>query len=146
MYKITKKHLFLLAGIVWSFAGFQVMKVGIECISIQHLPMIYIAIGAVVIFAIFFKFIFFKMVKMHTKRINSLTNRKQPFYSFFDKKSYIIMICMMSVGILLRKSNILPTSFIAFFYTGLGAALFACGILYVYRWITFHETKPIIHE
>ena len=51
-------------------------------------------------------------------------------WSFFDKKSYLIMAFMMTFGILLRKSALLPTLFFAVFYTGLGAALFAAGVKY----------------
>lgn len=135
MFKIHKHHLFLLAGILWSFAGLLVMKVGMDNILIQHLPILCIATSAILIFFIFFKFVFLKMVKKHTERISGFSNKKQPFYNFFDKKSYIIMVCMMTCSILLRTFNILPVPFIAFFYTGLGVALFTCGLLYIYRWL-----------
>lgn len=137
MLKISKRHLFSLAGILWLFAGFQIVRIGVITIPTQHLPIFCIAGSAILIFIIFFRLVFLKMVKKHTLRIRSMLNEKQPFYLFFDKKSYIIMACMMSGGILLRSLHILPDYFIAFFYTGLGAALFISGILYLNAGIDF---------
>lgn len=140
MLKISKRHLFSLAGILWLFAGFQIVRIGVITIPAQHLPVACIGGGALIIFIVFFRMVFLKMVKKHTLRIRSMINEKQPFYLFFDKKSYIIMFCMMSGGILLRSFHILPEFFIAFFYTGLGAALFICGILYLNAGIDFKRS------
>lgn len=40
------------------------------------------------------------------------------------------MAFMMTGGILLRYSGVVPTLFIAVFYTGLGAALTMAGIMF----------------
>lgn len=64
---------------------------------------------------------------------------KMPFYHFFDRKSYVIMVCMMAAGILIRKLQLVPEWSIAFFYSGLGLALFSCGVKFT--WKFFHEQK-----
>lgn len=74
--------------------------------------------------------VFGKLVDKHTLRITSYEEEKHFFLKFFDVKSFIIMAVMMSGGIFLRSSNIVPEVFIAVFYTGLGASLFLAGILF----------------
>ena len=63
------------------------------------------------------------MVGKHAERIRGYSEDKTHVLKFFDKKGYIVMACMMGFGIALRASGLVPDWFIAFFYTGLGAAL-----------------------
>jgi hypothetical protein len=56
---------------------------------------------------------------------------RQNFFRFFDAKSYLIMAFMMTLGIGLRVSGLVPNTFIAFFYTGLGASLLTAGVLFL---------------
>ena len=55
-------------------------------------------------------------------------NARQPFWRFFDRQAFIIMAVMMTVGISLRAFSLVPSWFIASFYTGLGIALFGAGV------------------
>lgn len=89
-----------------------------------------------VVFAIFQKFIFGKLVDKHTERIRGYEKEYHFFMKFFDLKSFIIMAFMMSGGIGLRASGVAPERFIAVFYTGLGAALLLAGILFGVQYIT----------
>lgn len=123
--KLTKYRLFLLAALAWMIAGSMVMKVGFEALFSTHSYLL--LFPATIIFYLFYEFVFSRLVKKHHKRIMYRDDDKLYWWLFFDKKSYIIMFCMMSFGILLRKSHLLPPEFFAFFYTGLGFALFSCG-------------------
>jgi membrane protein len=75
---------------------------------------------ALMIFLIFYKLIFSPLVKKHHQRIMRMSVAKMTWYNFFDRKSYLIMICMMTLGILIRKLQLVPEWNIAFFYSGLG--------------------------
>lgn len=85
---------------------------------------------------------FFKMTKKHTTRILSYED-KQPFYKFFDVKSYCIMFFMMSFGIGLRYSGVIPFSFIAVFYSGLGCALLSAGIMFIVNYLRFNTSLEV---
>ena len=124
--KIKKINLFLLAAIVWSIAGFNVLRIGL----VTYPPYITIIniILSIVVFMLFQTFVFGKLVKKHTKRIFAYEEEKQYFWNFFDLKSFIIMAFMISFGVIIRKFNLMPDRFIAVFYTGLGASLFLAGI------------------
>ena len=129
--KVSKNTLLLIACIVWCFAGFNILRIGIIAYS-NFLSPINFALSLAV-FAIFQVFIFGKLVKKHVTRINAYKENKQFFLKFFDVKSFIIMAFMMTFGIVLRATNIAPERFIAVFYTGLGSALALAGLLFGYH-------------
>ena len=70
---------------------------------------------------------------LRIERIGQKADRNCPF-SFFDVKGWLIMGFMITLGILVRKLHLLPTSFIAVFYTGLSSALILTGILFLVQW------------
>lgn len=125
---VKKDILLLIAALVWATAGVNILRIGI----IEYPPyfsIINLLLSAVV-FAVFEIFIFGRLVKRHTKRIDGYGEEKQLFIKFFDVKSFIIMAVMMTGGILIRSLHLAPEVFIAVFYTGLGAALLLAGILF----------------
>lgn len=130
---VKKRTLLLIAGIVWAIAGFNVVRIGLMLYS-QYLEVLNIILS-IVVFCLF-GIMFFKMTKKHTKRILSYQD-KQPFYKFFDVKSYCIMVFMMSFGIGLRYSELIPFRFIAVFYSGLGCALFSAGVVFLINYLKF---------
>ena len=85
---------------------------------------------SILVFAVFQKFIFGKLVKKHTARISAYLEERHFFLKFFDGKSFAIMAVMMAGGIGLRVSGLAPERFIAVFYTGLGASLLLAGLLF----------------
>lgn len=134
MFRVKKEHLLLIAGAVWLMAGFNVARLGM--ISYGNVEGAwYLYFLSLVIFALFGR-MFFNMTEKHTERVLAY-EETMPFWYFFDKKSYIIMFFMMSMGISLRATGLLPEGFIAFFYTGLGCALALSGILFLRNFFLF---------
>lgn len=125
---VRKQTLLLIACIVWGIAGFNVLRIGILVYG-EYIGVVNILLS-VVVFVVFQKFIFGKLVKKHTARIEAYGEEKHLFIKFFDVKSFVIMAVMITGGIALRNSGLAPERFIAFFYTGLGASLFLAGILF----------------
>lgn len=126
--KVKRNTLLLLACLVWSAAGFNILRIGLTAYppyrSVLNLLL------SVLVFVVFQKFVFGKLVKKHTARIRSYIEERHFFLKFFDGKSFAIMAVMMSGGIGLRVSGLAPEQFIAVFYTGLGAALLLAGVLF----------------
>lgn len=135
--KVKKRTLLLIACIVWSIAGFNIVRIGVLAYP-PYVTVVNILLS-IVVFSIFQYFIFGKLVKKHTKRIHEYEEEKQFFLKFFDVKSFIIMAVMMTGGILLRSSNIAPDVFIAVFYTGLGASLLLAGLLFGKNFLTYQS-------
>ena len=126
--KVKRNTLLLLACLVWSAAGFNILRIGLLAYP-AFLTVLNFLLSALV-FAVFQRFIFGKLVKKHTARINSYKEERHFFLKFFDGKAFAIMAVMMTGGIGLRMSGLAPERFIAVFYTGLGAALLLAGLLF----------------
>lgn len=130
--KVKRNTLLLLACLVWSAAGFNILRIGLMSYP-AHRSVLNFLLSAVV-FAVFQVFIFGKLVKKHTARISGYEEERHFFLKFFDKKAFAIMAVMMSGGIGLRASGLAPEQFIAVFYTGLGASLLLAGLLFGCNW------------
>lgn len=125
--KIRKEYLLLLACLVWTIAGVNIVRIGIEAYSAYFT--LFHVILSVVVFLLFQVFVFGRLVKKHTGRILAYEGR-QWFVKFFDVKSFVIMAVMMTGGIWLRVSGAASERFIAVFYSGLGFSLLLAGILF----------------
>lgn len=132
--KVARRNLLLIACLVWSAAGFNILRIGILSYSMYLTPLNILL--SVLVFTVFQYLVFGKLVRKHTARIQSYTEEKQFFLKFFDAKSFLIMAIMMSGGIGLRASGIAPLRFIAVFYSGLGASLLIAGILFGKNYVT----------
>lgn len=136
MFYVNKRTLLLIAGIVWLIAGFNVAHLGL--LSYVLIESTWMAYALTLIIFCLFALMFFNMSTKHTARIMAYTSA-QPFWRFFDLKSYAIMVVMMSGGIGLRAYHVLPNFFIAFFYTGLGCALALAGIVFVKNYLLYDK-------
>ena len=67
----------------------------------------------------------------HTSRIRARPEDRLPAWHFFNASSWVVMAVMMGGGMALRFSHLVPDWVIAFFYSGLGIALFLCGIRFL---------------
>lgn len=131
LFAIPKNMLMLTAGIVWCIAGAMVSDVGIPLLwEIGATEEILYPL-AVVVFLIFYFLIFSRLVVKHTKRIQAKPETHLPIWSFFDTSSYLVMAIMMGGGMWLRLGHLVPNWMIAFFYSGLGIALFVCGVRFL---------------
>ena len=140
LFHVPKRWLLAIAGIVWLAAGINVARLGLIAYGEQKTVSFWLILFSIVIFALF-GMMFFKMSIRHGQRIRGYKETFRPIWHFFDLKSYVIMAVMMTGGIWLRNSGLVPGWFIAFFYTGLGAALAAAGILFLALFFTYRKDQ-----
>lgn len=127
--RIAKYKLLLIAGAVWAAAGVSVVSIGAQALA-RAAAWIDLPIGAAV-FAAFYFLVFSRLVRKHDRRIEGYAEERLPFYRFFDLPSYLIIAFMMTGGILLRTTGAVGDGFVGPFYTGLGLALFLCGVRFL---------------
>jgi small-conductance mechanosensitive channel len=128
---VPKNALMLIAGVVWCIAGVMVTVVGLPLLfRLEPRDPVLLPL-AIVIFALFYVFVFSRLVRKHTHRIREREEERLPFWHFFNTSSWVVMFVMMGGGMALRLSHTAPDWFIAFFYSGLGIALFLCGVRFV---------------
>jgi hypothetical protein len=128
---VPKDRLLLIAGVVWCAAGVMVSTVGLPLelgLAPSHLILVPLS---VVIFVAFYVFVFSRLVQKHTRRILARPENRLPFWQFFNASSWVLMAVMMGGGMALRFSHLVPDWMIAFFYSGLGLALFLCGVRFL---------------
>ena len=128
---IPKNRLMLIAGMVWCVAGAMVSVIGLPLLWKLGFTQWILYPLAGVVFLIFYFLIFSRLVLKHTERIRERPEQSLPFWNFFDTSSYIVMVIMMAGGMWLRLAHIFPNWMIAFFYSGLGIALFSCGVRFL---------------
>lgn len=126
--KVKRNTLFLIACLVWCAAGLNILKIGILAYGSYATMGNFLLSG--VVFAVFQKFVFGKLVVKHSERIRNYAEDRQFFLKFFDGKSFAVMAFMMAGGIGIRAFGLASERFIAVFYSGLGASLTLAGILF----------------
>jgi len=128
---IPKNHLMLIAGLVWCAAGAMVCVIGLPLeLGLAPSHLILLPLSGVIFLAFYF-LVFSRLVRKHTGRIRARTEDRLPFWNFFNASSWAVMAVMMGGGMALRLSHLMPDEMIAFFYSGLGVALFLCGIRFL---------------
>lgn len=146
MLKIKKENLLVLAGIVWTIAGFNVALLGVQALaSYEGWMLLGLILGALLIFSAFGG-MFHKMMSKHVKRIRSYVEDRLSAFLFFDARGYAIMIFMITMGFGLRALGVLPEWFVAFFYTGLGFALTLAGAAFLVARFCSRERIIAMHE
>lgn len=137
---VSKKSLLGISALVWMIAGFNVLRLGILEYQ-KNLSAMLVFLTVLTFLA--FGFMFQNMVRKNTIRIVSFVQERILFLKFFPLKSYLIIAFMMSFGILLRNNDQVPRYFIAFFYTGLGAALLLAGIKFLFNYARYKSLTNI---
>lgn len=139
MFKIKKRGLLLIAGIVWLAAGVNILRIGIKAIlsswgNEAFLLQVLLPVFILLVF-VSFSFMFYRIVGKHEARIMGYNEEKKSIFLFFDLKGYVMMLFMMGLGLTLRYSDLLPDYFFSFFYTGLGGALSLSGFRFIARFL-----------
>ena len=106
--KVKRNTLLLLACLVWSAAGFNILRIGL--MAYPAYGTVFNGLLSVLVFAVFERFIFGKLVKKHTERVSAYSEERHFFLKFFDGKSFAVMAVMMTGG--RTKSSFTPTNFI----------------------------------
>ncbi len=146
--KIRRENLMVVAGIIWMVAGVNVAAVGLQAFFGQSFGGWVLAalIAGSIVVATLFHMMFGRIVRKQVTRIRSYEEPRQNVLRFFDRRGYIMMVAMSSVGIALRAFGLVPSWFVAFFYTGLGVALAFAGFGFVLYRFMGAGWRPHVHR
>ncbi|MCK5840797.1 MAG: hypothetical protein KAH31_01405 [Candidatus Sabulitectum sp.] len=139
---VTRDFLMLLAGYTWVCVGFMLIYRAYSWLSAapEVNGLIY-AGGGIMIALLIHHFGFLKIVNKNLQRIHNL-EEKALVTSFLQKKSYLLILVMIAMGIFLRSSGI-PKHYLATLYIGIGAALILSSLRYFRISITgFRNSIP----
>lgn len=117
---VSKRGLLIMSGLLWSIAGFNVLRKGVLSLAQDHrwwVLLLAVGIGAG------FLIMFDGVVKKYSRRIFSLPGERHAAYLFMSRKGYLLIGLMMMLGISMSHIPGMPPAFFASFYTGLGTGL-----------------------
>ncbi len=127
---MEKKHLYLVAGLIWGIPGVIISIKGINAYMIQPSENIWwlllITVGVLSCFFLMFS----RIVDKYCKRIASLPDKVR-IWQTFPTRGWILLVFMMGLGITLKYIPQIPSEFTASFYTGLGPMLLLSSLRFV---------------
>ena len=120
---VSKRTLFLIAGIVWTFAGGMLLYRGILMMmgkgGFYFIQFAFSALGGI----LFYILLFSKISVRYVEHIRSIPHEKPSAFSFFDRKGYFMMLGMITLGVSLRISGLVPASIMSIVYVTMGIPL-----------------------
>jgi len=136
---IPKRYLLFVAAFVWTFAGGMLLTRGFLILiffpQLLWLKIICSLAGGI----IFFVLLFSKISRKHTQRILNMEMEHPCIFSFFNFRSYIMMLLMISMGITLRKTGIVPLEYLSLFYVAMGTPLLMSAFRFYYNGINYKK-------
>lgn len=127
--QVNRRWLFLAAGLLWGIAGLILWRRAVEWLAAEDtahaLPLLVAGILSGILIA---RFKFRRLVLKNIKRIRAMPERENIF-AFQSARSYVLIVCMMGLGIALRHSSI-PRSYLAVLYVGIGTGLLLASLPY----------------
>ena len=97
-YGVNKEILLITAGTVWIIAGANILRIGIVTWLNNSEGWMFKIGEATIVFLLFFVLIFKRLYYKHTQRIERKKEQKNCPFSFFDVKSWIVMIFMICMS------------------------------------------------
>jgi len=135
---IPKRHLLLVATGVWLFAGGFLLFRGIRMLPETRLLWLKV-IFAVIAGLVFFHLLFLRVSLEHITRIRSLEILRPCIFSFFDWKSYAIMVVMIISGVLARKSSWFDTQWLSLFFITMAVPLLLSAVMFLRAWVKYAD-------
>jgi len=129
---MSKTNLYLIAALIWGIPGIIISVKGIRSylsMAPENLWWLLLITGTVI--GGFFM-MFSRIVDKYSARIASLP-QKTSFWQTFPLRGWILVICMICLGIILKRINGIPTSFTASFYSGLGPMLIVASLRFIHN-------------
>ena len=138
---VSKRILLLEAAIIWTFAGGMLLYRGSSMLKASSGFTWEKILGCICIGLIFFVLVFLKISRKHVYRIITLNGNSHQFYEFFNSRSYLMMVGMISLGVFLRKTSIVPLASLSLAYITMGIPLLFSSFRFYARW---YQYQPAI--
>ncbi len=130
-----------IAAVLWTIAGFMLLFRGATLFPQVKGPawinLLICISGGLLFYLLLFQKIAFK----YARRILSIELIRPCMFSFFNLKGYVMMTLMISTGIILRKSGLVPGSYLSDGYIIMGIPLFISSFRFYYYGIIFNKVS-----
>jgi hypothetical protein len=127
---VPKRLLILLAGLLWIGTGLMLDALSYSWLKTENFDAALSAAGVGFLLALLIHhFGFLRIVDKNLGRILPMEGRRCVF-SFMPWKNYLLIFCMIIMGIGLRHSPI-PKLYLSVIYIGIGTALILSSVRYL---------------
>lgn len=143
MFKVSTKILLLITATIWMTACCILLTrsyIWANDMSFTHLALA-IPIG-IILGSIKTKFIFSKLNQKNITRINSY-KEKVSIWNFHINKDKLLILLMIIIGVILRRTPFIPKELLMPIYLGIGLSMFYVVIMYITAFIK--KRKDNIH-
>ncbi len=130
---IPKRYLLFVAAVVWTFAGGMLLFRGFSTLGFNSETLLIEESISIIAGIAFYIFMFSKISLKHIHRILNLEIEHPCFFSFFNWRSYILMTIMISFGVTLRLTGLVPIQYLSFFYVAMGTPLFMSAFRFYFN-------------
>lgn len=134
---IPKRYLLFVAALMWTFAGGMLLFRGFSMLVLFPRLVWLKIIGCLAAGMVFYSFMFSKISFNHTQRILKMKSEKPCFFSFFNLRSYLMMAFMISMGIALRTTGIVPVEYLSILYVTMGVPLTVSAFRFYFHFIYY---------
>jgi len=138
---VSRHNLLFIAGLAWTTAGGILMWRGLDY-EMKHSPHLWLNILIGIIIGIpFYIILFARISRKHIKRIWGMNIPYPCAFSFFNFRSYIMMMLMITAGILLRHIDAINKEYLFTFYIGMAFPLLISAFRFYYSWASKKEIE-----
>lgn len=119
---MNRKYLYFLAAAIWGIPGITITLKGISAYGKQPSENLWWLLLITVAVLTAFFLMFRRILDRYCNRIAALPE-KVTIWQTFPVRGWILIVFMMGLGIALKFIPVIPSSFTASFYSGLGPML-----------------------
>lgn len=141
---VPKKYLLLVSGLMWSGVGFMLISLATSWLQrLKFEPHWLIILAGVIPGLLVAIFGFTRIVRKNIQRINDMDSPISVF-AFQDWRSYLLILVMMSMGIIVRQTGLIPMILKTPGYYTIGTALSLSSIRYYREFFRVYRPLPKI--
>lgn len=130
---VPRTWLILISGILWSGTGILLFWISSKWFALfDSWQMIFALTAGPVLGLVIAWFGFSGLAKKNADRISAYP-KKVCIFAFQRWQMYILIVVMMSMGIFMRNTELIPKFLLAPVYIGIGSALFLASFVYYKR-------------
>jgi len=125
---VPKRYLLFVAAVVWTFAGGMLLYRGFSVLKFNSSVILMEEAVSIILGVVFYIFMFSRISLKHIVRMQNNPIERPCVFSFFNWRSYILMSTMISFGVMLRVTGLVPIQYLSVFYICMGTPLFLSSI------------------
>ncbi|HEY6915289.1 MAG TPA: hypothetical protein VI413_11480 [Paludibacter sp.] len=141
---IPKRYLLFVAALMWTVGGGMLFMRGFSMLLLFH-RLLWLKVFIGIIAGLMFYFLLFSKISFkHTQRIIRMNVEKPFIFSFFNLRSYVLMALMISMGVMLRSTGIVPAEYLSVLYVTMGVPLTISAFRFYYYGFRFQLAVALL--